>query len=118
MDKMTKISFIEHGKKTSKVLDLEHMDVRRLIISQPRDGHSICDMVCSFICFTNLVISFWGYALEIAAYVLNKIPLKSVTSTPYEIWKEASCPTHVKRVDVHKFCAKIDLYKFISYLKE
>ena len=35
---------------------------------------------------TNLSISFWGDALLIVAYILNKVPSKSVPSTPYELW--------------------------------
>ena len=35
---------------------------------------------------TDLPISFWGYALETAAYVLNRAPSKSVETTPHEIW--------------------------------
>lgn len=34
----------------------------------------------------NLPISFWGDALLTAAYVLNHVPSKSVTLTPYELW--------------------------------
>ena len=30
--------------------------------------------------------SFWGYALETAIYILNKVPSKSIDVTPYEIW--------------------------------
>jgi hypothetical protein len=34
----------------------------------------------------NLPISFWGDALMAAAYILNRVPSKSVPSTPYELW--------------------------------
>ncbi|XP_075504579.1 uncharacterized protein LOC142542016 [Primulina tabacum] len=34
----------------------------------------------------NLPIFFWRDALLTAAYILNKVPSKSVTSTPYELW--------------------------------
>ena len=34
----------------------------------------------------NLPITFWGDALLIATYILNRVPSKSVTSTPYELW--------------------------------
>ena len=34
----------------------------------------------------NLPISFWGNALLTAAYILNRVPSKSVSSTPYELW--------------------------------
>ena len=35
---------------------------------------------------SNLPISLWGDALLTAAYVLNRVPSKSVPSTPYELW--------------------------------
>jgi hypothetical protein len=35
---------------------------------------------------TNLPISFWGDALLTVAYILNRVPSKSVSSTPYELW--------------------------------
>ena len=34
----------------------------------------------------NLSISFWGDALLIVAYILNHVPSKSISSTPYELW--------------------------------
>ena len=35
---------------------------------------------------TDLPLSFWGYALEIAAFTLKRAPSKSVETTPYELW--------------------------------
>jgi hypothetical protein len=35
---------------------------------------------------SDLPISFWGYALETAAFILNRMPSKSVETTPYELW--------------------------------
>ena len=35
---------------------------------------------------SDLPISFWGYALETAAFILNRVPTKAVEKTPYEIW--------------------------------
>ena len=34
---------------------------------------------------TDLPLSFWGYALETAAFTLNRAPSKSVETTPYEL---------------------------------
>jgi hypothetical protein len=31
-------------------------------------------------------ISFWGYALETAAIILNRARSKSMETTPYELW--------------------------------
>jgi hypothetical protein len=33
-----------------------------------------------------LPLSFSGYALETAAFTMNRVPSKSVEKTPYEIW--------------------------------
>ena len=43
-------------------------------------------MVRSIMAQANFLISYWGDAFLIAAYVLNRVPSKSVTSTPYELW--------------------------------
>ena len=49
-------------------------------------NHTLLDMVQSMMSLTNLPLSFWGYALEIAAFTLNRAPSKSVETTPYELW--------------------------------
>ena len=36
----------------------------------------------------DLPFSFWGYALETAAYTHNQVPTKAVKKTPYEIWTD------------------------------
>ncbi|GKE76585.1 retrotransposon protein, putative, ty1-copia subclass, partial [Tanacetum coccineum] len=33
-----------------------------------------------------LLLSFWDYALESAARILNMVPTKKVDKTPYELW--------------------------------
>lgn len=34
----------------------------------------------------NLPISYWGDALLIATYILNRVPSKSVPTTQYQFW--------------------------------
>lgn len=34
----------------------------------------------------NLPITYWGDALLIAAFVLNRVPSKLITTTQYELW--------------------------------
>ena len=34
----------------------------------------------------NLPITFWGDALLTATFILNRVPSKSVPTTPYELW--------------------------------
>jgi hypothetical protein len=36
----------------------------------------------------NLPISYWGDALMTTTYILNRVPSKSVPSTPYELWTD------------------------------
>ncbi|GKA72461.1 zinc finger, CCHC-type containing protein [Tanacetum coccineum] len=43
-------------------------------------------MVRSMMSQTTLSKSFWDYALETSARILNMIPTKKVDKTPYEIW--------------------------------
>ena len=49
-------------------------------------NHTLLDIVQSMMSLTNLPLSFWGYALETAAFTLNRAPSKSVETTPYELW--------------------------------
>ncbi|GJZ69549.1 retrotransposon protein, putative, ty1-copia subclass [Tanacetum coccineum] len=44
------------------------------------------DMVRSMINLTTLPLSFWDYALETAARILNMVQTKKVDKTPYELW--------------------------------
>ena len=43
-------------------------------------------MVCSMMSLADLPLLFWGYALETAAFTLNRAPSMSVETTPYELW--------------------------------
>jgi transposase InsO family protein len=53
-----------------------------------RRNLTLFDMVRSMMAQANLLISFWGDALLTAAYILNRVPSKSVSSTPYELWND------------------------------
>jgi len=46
---------------------------------------TLLDMVRSMMAQDNLPISFWGDALLTTAYILNRVPSKSISSTPYEL---------------------------------
>ena len=58
-----------------------------------RHNRTLLDIVQSMMSLTNLPLSFWGYALEIAALTLNRALSKSIETTPYELWfgKKQSC---------------------------
>ncbi|GKB88448.1 retrotransposon protein, putative, ty1-copia subclass [Tanacetum coccineum] len=51
-----------------------------------RRNRTLLDMVRSMMNLTTLPKSFWGYALDSAARILNIVPTKKVERTPYEIW--------------------------------
>ena len=71
---------------------------------------------------------FWGYALEMAAFTLNREPYKSVETTPYELWfgKKPKlsflivwgCDAYVKRLQPDKLEPKSEKCVFIGYPKE
>ena len=73
-------------------------------------------MVRSMMSQTDLPISFWGYALETTAFILNRVPSKAVEKTPYEIWngkppsfsflKIWGCEAYVKRQISDKLASK------------
>ncbi|KAL4285029.1 hypothetical protein GQ457_16G019150 [Hibiscus cannabinus] len=51
-----------------------------------RRNRNLLDMVRCMMSHTGLPTSFWGYALETAAFTLNRVPSKSVQKTPREMW--------------------------------
>ena len=52
-----------------------------------RRNRTLLDMVRSMIGFSTLPKYLWGYALQTAIYILNRVPSKSVEKTPYKLWK-------------------------------
>ncbi|GJV14348.1 zinc finger, CCHC-type containing protein [Tanacetum coccineum] len=50
------------------------------------ENRTLLDMVRSMMSQTTLPNSFWDYALETAARILNMVPTKKVEKTPYEVW--------------------------------
>ncbi|KAM1285956.1 hypothetical protein ACFX2J_000059 [Malus domestica] len=85
-------------------------------------------MVRSMMSSTDLPVTFWGYALYTAAYLLNRVPSKSVPQTPYEIWhgrkpslkhvKIWGCEAYVKKLEATKLEARSVRCYFVGYPKE
>ena len=86
------------------------------------------DMVRSMMGFAGLPISLWGYALELACYLLNRVPSKSITKMPYELWigckpvlshlRVWGCLAYVKCLITDKVGPRSDKCNFIGYPKE
>ena len=51
-----------------------------------RRNRTLMEMVRSMMAQANLPITYWGDALLTAAFILNRVPSKSVSTTPYELW--------------------------------
>nr|CAE03845.1 OSJNBb0089K06.4 [Oryza sativa Japonica Group] len=93
-----------------------------------RRNRTLLDMVQSMMSQTDLPLCFWGYALETAAFTLNRVPSKSVDKTSYEIWtgkrpslsflKIWGCEVYVKRLQSDKLTPKSDKCFFVGYPKE
>ena len=81
-------------------------------------------MVQSMMSLTDLPLSFWGYALETAAFTLNRAPSKSIETTPYELWfgKKPKlwclCDAYVKKLQPDKHEPKSEKCVIIGYPKE
>ena len=54
-------------------------------VSEHRN-RTLLDMVRSMMSLIGLPLSFLGYALETAAFTLNRATSTSVETTPYELW--------------------------------
>ena len=93
-----------------------------------RRNQTLLDMVRSMMSPTDLPFTFWGYALETAAFTLNRVPSKVVEKTPYEmrtgkrpslsflkIW---GCEAYVKRQVSNKLELKSDKCLFVGDPKE
>ena len=93
-----------------------------------RRNRTLLDMVHSMISLIDLPLLFWDYALETAAFTLNRTPSKSIEMTPYEPWfrkkpklsflKVWDCDTYVKRLQPDNFEPKSEKCVFIGYPKE
>ncbi|GJR75568.1 retrotransposon protein, putative, ty1-copia subclass [Tanacetum coccineum] len=130
-------------REASKYLSQEFLDHLRIrgIISQltppytpqhngvlERRNQTLLDMVRSMMSLTTLPMSFWGYALESAARILNMVPTKKVNKTPYEMWhgkvpnlsylKVWGCEALVKRDTPNKLESRSIKCIFVGYPKE
>ncbi|GJW17694.1 retrotransposon protein, putative, ty1-copia subclass [Tanacetum coccineum] len=93
-----------------------------------RRNRTLLDMVRSMTSLTTLPMSFWGYAIESAARILNMVPTKKVNKTPYEIWHGKvpnlsylnvwGCEALVKCDTPNKLESRSIKCVFVGYLKE
>ena len=77
--------------------------------------------------YSELPVFLWGYALEIAVYILNHVPSKSVPKTPQELWSGRKptlnrfwnwgCPAHVLKGKMSNLETRSEVCYFVGYPK-
>ena len=80
--------FIDHLRDCGIISQLTPPGTPQWIGVSKRRNQTLLDIVRSMMSQSDLAILFWGYALETAAFILNRVPSKSVEKTSYEIWTE------------------------------
>ena len=51
-----------------------------------RRNKMLLDIVRSVMSYSTVPISFWVYALQTVADILNRVPSKAILKTPLELW--------------------------------
>jgi hypothetical protein len=63
-----------------------------------RRNRTLMDMVRIMLSYSTLPIGLWMEALKTAIHILNRVPSKSVSKTPYELWTEHKLSLNYIRV--------------------
>jgi hypothetical protein len=122
------LEFGDHLKKCGIVPQLTPPGMPQWNGVSERRNRTLLDMVRPMMSQADHPLSFWGYALETAAFTLNRVPSKSVEKTPYEIWtgkrpelsflKVWGCEAYVKSLMSDKLTPKSDKCFFVGYPRE
>nr|GEW00021.1 putative retrotransposon protein [Tanacetum cinerariifolium] len=86
-------------------IDLSNSLTNESSIYAKRKNITLLDVVRSMMSQTTLPKSFWDYALETGARILNMDPTKNVEKIPYEVWHGKSLKLSYLKVwgcEVHK----------------
>jgi hypothetical protein len=91
-------------------------------------NNTLLNSARSMMSLSDLSISFWGYALETVAFILNRAPSKSVETTPYKLWhgkkpklsflKVWGCEAFVKKLKPNKLESKSQKCIFVGYPRD
>ncbi|WVY90570.1 hypothetical protein V8G54_036084 [Vigna mungo] len=88
-----------------------------------RRNRTLMDMVRSMLSHSNIPLSLWMYSLKTALYLVNRVPSKAVSKTPYELWTGRKpslrhlhvwgCPAEVRLYNPHE--KKLDARTISGY---
>ncbi|KAI0524826.1 hypothetical protein KFK09_004214 [Dendrobium nobile] len=77
-----------------------------------RRNRTLMDMVRCMLSYSSLPLSLWMHALKTAMYLLNRVPSKAVSKTPFELWTGRKpslnhllvwgCPAEIKIYNSHE----------------
>ncbi|WVZ07203.1 hypothetical protein V8G54_020549 [Vigna mungo] len=77
-----------------------------------RRNRTLIDMVRSMLSHSNIPLSLWMYSLKTVVYLVNRVPSKAVSKTPYELWTGRKpslrhlhvwgCPAEVRLYNPHE----------------
>jgi hypothetical protein len=93
-----------------------------------RHSRTLMDMMRSTLSYSTLPISLWMEALKTVVHILNRVPSKSVSKTPYEMWTGRKLTLNYLHVwgypaeaklfnpSIGKLDPKTISYHFIGYL--
>jgi uncharacterized protein (DUF2164 family) len=119
------LEFGDHLKKCGIVTQLTPPGTPQWNGVSERRNQTLLGMVRLMMSQDDLPLLFWGYALETAAFTLNRAPSKSVEKTPYEIWtgkhlglsflKVWGFEAYVRRLMSDKLTPKLDKCFFVGY---
>ena len=70
--------FIDHLRDCGIILQLTPPDTPQWNGVSERRNQTLLDMVWLIMSQSDMPISFWGYALETVAFILNRVPSKAV----------------------------------------
>ncbi|GJR55631.1 retrotransposon protein, putative, ty1-copia subclass, partial [Tanacetum coccineum] len=122
------IEFFDHLKNCGIVSQLTPPRTPKLNRIAERRNKTLLDMVRSMMSRATLPISFWGYALETATHILNLVPTKKVSKTPFEMWKGKrpslghikiwGCEVYVRQEAHDKLEAIFEKCLFVGYPEE
>ena len=92
-----------------------------------RRNRTLLDMVRSMMSYSSLPISFWGYSLQIAIYILNVVPSMLIQKTPLELWnghkprlrhfRILGCLAHVLKGKTGKLEPRTEVCMYVGYPK-
>ncbi|WVZ23370.1 hypothetical protein V8G54_001914 [Vigna mungo] len=88
-----------------------------------RRNRTLMDMVRSMLSYSSIPLSLWMYSLKTVVYLVNRVPSKAVSKTPYELWTGRKpslrhlhvwgCPAEVRLYNPHE--KKLDARTISGY---